>query len=78
MNAIGRIAAIGEGCFKSDKFSIDLKMHSFPVVGDLVRYSGVRNREWRFKGVWFMDVRDDMIRSWVSEENARGNYRFHR
>ena len=80
MNCIGRICALGAGCFKSQKMSIDLQMteKDFPKVGQLIRYSGVNIRHWYFKGVMMNDVRDDMFRSFVSEENVREmNYRFH-
>ena len=77
MNALGRVAAIGEGCFQSAKMREDLLMRTFPKVGDLIRYSGTRNREWLFKGAWFVDIRDDMIRALIREENAY-QYKFWR
>ena len=38
-----------------------------PMVGDLVRMSGVRNRQYKLKGVWIVEIEDTQIRGFVEE-----------
>lgn len=77
MNSIGRIAAMGDGCFKSAKLRQDLGLTEFPKVGDFIRYAGARHRPFYFKDVAMLDVRDDQMHSFIQKENIP-YYRFHR
>lgn len=38
-----------------------------PKVGDLIRMSGVRNRQYKLKGVWIVEIEDTQIRGFVEE-----------
>ena len=79
MNALGRVVAIGEGAFKSAKIRTDLQCTRVPEIGEIIRYSGVRNREYKFKGVTLIDVMDSQVRAYIKEENVRsGAYQFWR
>lgn len=78
MNALGRIVSIGEGCFQSAKLREDLKMTTFPKVGEIIRYSGARNRELLYDGVTLVDVRDDMVRQTGIREDQVAKFQFWR
>lgn len=38
-----------------------------PKVGDLIRMSGVRNRQYKLKGVWIVEIEDTQVRGFVEE-----------
>lgn len=80
MQSIGRIAAIGPHAFKSPMFKeLGVKDEDLPKVGQLIRYSGARNRSFFFKGAQIIEIRDDWIRSFVDESDAADqSYRFWR
>lgn len=46
-----------------------------PKVGDLIRMSGVRNRQYKLKGVWIVEIEDTQIRGFVEEADVY-DYRF--
>lgn len=41
-----------------------------PKVGDLVRMSGVRNRQYKLNGVWLVEIEDTQIRGFVEEKDV--------
>lgn len=41
-----------------------------PKVGDLIRMSGVRNRQYKLKGTWIVEIDDTQIRGWVDEADV--------
>lgn len=41
-----------------------------PKVGDLVRMSGVRNRQYKLNGVWLVEIEDTQIRGFVEEADV--------
>ena len=80
MQSIGRIAAIGPQAFKAPHFKeLGLTEETTPKVGDLIRYSGARNRSFFFKQAQIIEIRDDWIRSIVrAEDVSEQSYRFWR
>lgn len=41
-----------------------------PKVGDLIRMSGVRNRQYKLKGVWIVEIEDTQVRGFVEEQDV--------
>lgn len=41
-----------------------------PKVGDLIRMSGVRNRQYKLNGVWLVEIEDTQIRGFVEEADV--------
>lgn len=48
----------------------DTKSLQLPKVGDLIRMSGVRNRQYKLKGVWIVEIEDTQIRGFVEEADV--------
>lgn len=75
MSSIGRIVAMGPSCYASafwkDKGITDPQVK----VGDLIRYSGVRNRSFHYKEVVIIEIDDTQVRALVDEAD-HGAYRF--
>lgn len=54
----------------SDPMAVNGVSLQLPKVGDLIRMSGVRNRQYKLKGTWIVEIDDTQIRGWVDEADV--------
>lgn len=64
-DTVGRVYSEGSNFNLGHTASLQL-----PQVGDLIRMSGVRNRQYKLKGVWIVEIEDTQIRGFVEEADV--------
>lgn len=60
-NPIGRLAAVGEGAFKSSRLAVDGPPMTVPKVGDWVMFGRAAGFKFAYAGVELVEINDDEI-----------------
>jgi co-chaperonin GroES (HSP10) len=78
LNAIGRVAKLGPGCFRHQKYKdLGLTEKDFPKVGDLILYSAHAPLRFGFKGVRMIVINDDHWYARVTDEASTGYFKWY-